>query len=152
MIKGQNALEALSVLQNTTKTASLPVIKLIKSALASAKNQGIDESVLFVKDLRVDAGPTMKRFMPRARGSSAMIRKRTSHITLSLEPVAISSNDSSNNDTKRNHQKERKEVKKVEGSNTIRKRSKSKLKQDSKQTPELSNSTEVVDSAIKLSK
>lgn len=84
MIRGKKADKASFLLDNTAKFACQPISKLLKSALANAKNQGFDESALFIKELKVDAGPVMKRFMPRARGSSAVIRKRTCNVALVL--------------------------------------------------------------------
>lgn len=59
--------------------------KTLKSALANAENNAeLSVDTLVVKSVMVDEGPTMRRTMPRARGSANMIRKRTSHITVVL--------------------------------------------------------------------
>ena len=59
--------------------------KTLKSALANAENNAeLSVDTLVVKSVMVDEGPTMRRTMPRARGSANMIRKRTSHITVIL--------------------------------------------------------------------
>ena len=56
---------------------------MLDSAIANAtNNNSMDPNDLFVSEVYVDEGPTMKRFRPRARGSAARIRKRTSHITV----------------------------------------------------------------------
>jgi large subunit ribosomal protein L22 len=67
------------------KKASLAVKKLIESAVANAShNFSLKSDNLFVKEIRVDQGPIMKRSMARARGSSAPIHKHTSHIKVVL--------------------------------------------------------------------
>jgi large subunit ribosomal protein L22 len=70
----------------TRKKAALPVQKLLKSAVANAvENDGIsDVDALVIDRIMVDEGPTLKRFMPRARGRATPIRKRTSHIRIML--------------------------------------------------------------------
>ena len=63
-----------------------PVLrKLLRSASANAKTNGLEAKDLVVKKLVVNEGPVFKRYMPRAHGRAARIRKRTSHITLVLE-------------------------------------------------------------------
>lgn len=67
------------------KRAGEVVSKLINAAVANAKeNDSLDRKDLYIKSLRVDEGPTLKRIRPRARGSAFLIRKRTSNITLEL--------------------------------------------------------------------
>ncbi len=67
------------------KASSLPVLKLLRSAIANAEhNFKLDKQGLWVKTITVDGGMTIKRFRPRAHGSAAPIRKRTSHVTLIL--------------------------------------------------------------------
>lgn len=84
LVKGKSVNHAIQILSVTTKVAAKPLCKLIKSAVQSAKSNNIDEKNLYIKDFRVDAGVTMKRSMPRARGSAFQILKRTSHISLTL--------------------------------------------------------------------
>jgi large subunit ribosomal protein L22 len=86
LMKGKRALDAISLLNVTIKEASGPLKKLVEAAISDAKNNfNIGSENLFIKEFRVDAGTTMKRSMPRARGSAFPIKKRTSHITLVLE-------------------------------------------------------------------
>ena len=60
-----------------------PIIKVLRSAAANAKNNmGLDESKLIVKSAFADQGPVMKRFRPRAQGRAYRILKFTSHITV----------------------------------------------------------------------
>lgn len=72
-----------------SKRGALPLIKLLRSAKANAAhNAKIPASAsLFIKEIRVDSGRVMTRFMPRAFGRSSPIRKRTSHITIVLTPL-----------------------------------------------------------------
>jgi large subunit ribosomal protein L22 len=68
--------------------------KVIKSALGNAEHQqapGVDD--LVVIDARVDGGPMFKRFQPRARGMAYEIKKRMSHIKVSLDTVAVAGAD-----------------------------------------------------------
>ncbi len=86
MVKGRNVSEAELVLGSLIKRGAAPVLKLLKSAVANAVNNfQLDESGLYVKYIKVDAGPVAKRMMPRAFGRGATIRKRTSHVVLVLE-------------------------------------------------------------------
>ncbi|KKU81879.1 MAG: 50S ribosomal protein L22 [Parcubacteria group bacterium GW2011_GWA1_47_8] len=89
LIKGKTVERALTELDALTKRASLPMKKLLLSAVANAKqNSGIEQADLFVKEVRVDQGAILKRIMPRARGSAAPIHKHTSHVMLELVPNA----------------------------------------------------------------
>jgi large subunit ribosomal protein L22 len=85
-VRGKSVSQALSILGFTRKKAALPVQKLLKSAVANAvENGGIsDVDTLVIDRIMVDAGPTLKRYMPRARGRATPIRKRTSHIRIML--------------------------------------------------------------------
>lgn len=84
LVRGKSAVEALTTLQFVDKRASGPFAKLIKSAIANAKDQGKQEDKLFVKQVSVNKGVTYKRSMPRARGSASRINKRNSHISIEL--------------------------------------------------------------------
>jgi len=85
LIRGKSCTEAERELQFLIKRPSAPVLKLLKSALASAKqNQGIEAKDLYIKKIDIDEGPPLKRFMPRAMGRAFLIKKRTSHIMLVL--------------------------------------------------------------------
>ena len=85
-VRGKSVSQALSILGFTRKKAALPVQKLLKSAVANAaENDGIsDVDTLVIDRIMVDEGPTLKRFMPRARGRATPIRKRSSHIRIVL--------------------------------------------------------------------
>jgi len=85
LIRGKSALDAETLLSFTHRAASLPVLKLLRSAMANAEhNFKLDKSTLYVKTATADGGPTLKRTFPRAMGRGAIIRKRTSHVTIIL--------------------------------------------------------------------
>ncbi len=84
LIRGKKTSDALVTLQFANKRAAVELTKLLKSAIANAKNLDADESKLYIKEIQVNKGVTLKRIMPRARGSASAINKRTSHVTISL--------------------------------------------------------------------
>lgn len=87
IVRGMDVAPAIDQMKYIHKAAARPVRKLIESAVANAKhNDGIESDNLFIKSITVNDGPTLKRSMPRAMGSSGMIRKRSSHITVILAP------------------------------------------------------------------
>lgn len=74
------------MLQFTDRRAAGPVLKVLDSAVANAEhNFALDAEELFVTEAFADEGPTLKRFIPRARGRATRINKRTSHITIVVE-------------------------------------------------------------------
>lgn len=89
LMRKKNVKEALVELDFLAKRAGAPMKKLLMSAVASAKERGADADNLYIKELRVDKGITLKRMMPAAMGSGHRINKRTSHITLLLEEKVL---------------------------------------------------------------
>lgn len=85
-VRGKSASQAMDILRFARKKAAIPVEKLLKSAVANASEfHGVtDVDDLYIQHIAVDEGPTMKRYMPRARGRATPIRKRTSHVRLEL--------------------------------------------------------------------
>lgn len=83
-VRGKKVAEALVNLEFTAKKASLPIRKLIESALANAKTLDIPTENLVIKTIKVDSGKIMYRRLPAARGSAHPIRKRTSAIFVEL--------------------------------------------------------------------
>ena len=82
-IQGKTYSEALLLLEFMPYTSCEPIIKVLRSAAANAKNNfGFDETKLVVKSAFADQGPVMKRFRPRAQGRAYRILKATSHITI----------------------------------------------------------------------
>ena len=83
LIRGKDAGVAMGILKNTPKSASEYLIKLLNSAIANAENNfHMDVTRLYVSECFVCPGPTLKRIMPRAKGSADRILKRTSHVTI----------------------------------------------------------------------
>ena len=83
LVRGKQVKEALGILEYVNKSATPAIIKVVKSAAANAvHNEDADEDKLYIKEIFVDEGPTLKRFRARAKGSGNRILKRTSHITV----------------------------------------------------------------------
>ena len=83
LIRGKDVKEAMGILKLTPNNAAAITYKVVKSAVANAThNFQMDESKLYVKECYANEGITMKRYMPRAKGSASSIMKRTSHITV----------------------------------------------------------------------
>ena len=83
LIRGKDAGVAMAILKNTPKSAAEYLVKLLGSAIANAEhNNHMDPSKLYVAECFVCPGPTLKRIMPRAKGSADRILKRTSHVTI----------------------------------------------------------------------
>lgn len=89
LIRGQEVNKALDVLKYSSKEASGRVEKLLLSAISNwqNKNEGvrIEDSQLFVKEIFVDQGRTLKRLRPAPQGRAHRIRKRSNHVTLVLD-------------------------------------------------------------------
>jgi large subunit ribosomal protein L22 len=87
-IRGKKVSEALTLLRFTPKRAAKVMQKVIESAKANAENTyKMDPENLVVSTVFVDGGPVFKRFMPRAMGRAAMVRKRTSHVTVKVREL-----------------------------------------------------------------
>jgi large subunit ribosomal protein L22 len=86
LIRGRNVQDAVNVLQVTNKHAARPMEKALRSALANAENreEGVDVDRLFVQEIFVDGGPSMKRLRPAPQGRAFRVLKRQSHITIKL--------------------------------------------------------------------
>ena len=85
-IQGKTYSEALLILEFMPYASCTPIIKVLRSATANARNNfGMDETKLVIKSAFADQGPTMKRFRPRAQGRAYRILKATSHITIVME-------------------------------------------------------------------
>ncbi|MBD3839702.1 MAG: 50S ribosomal protein L22 [Epsilonproteobacteria bacterium] len=82
-IQGMNVEEAIASLQFTPNKAARVISKVVASAVANGQ---FEPNEVVVTSCRVDAGPVLKRFMPRARGRASRIRKPTSHILVEVSP------------------------------------------------------------------
>jgi len=88
-VRGLPATVAETRLAFLNKRASLPVLKLLRSAMANAEhNFHVRKEDLLIKTIVVDGGPTLKRSAPRAFGRAAPIRERTSHVSIVLSAEA----------------------------------------------------------------
>jgi large subunit ribosomal protein L22 len=86
VIKKKNVNDAMGMLTYMPQKASFILKKLLDSAIANARQKKyVDVDNLYVKNVIVDGGPVLKRFLPRAMGRATKIRKRTSHITMILD-------------------------------------------------------------------
>ncbi|MFA6190213.1 MAG: 50S ribosomal protein L22 [Candidatus Staskawiczbacteria bacterium] len=85
LVRGKRVQEAQSILLFTVNKSARQVLKLLNSAIATAKNDlHLDESNLFISKITVDEGPKLKRWHPMSRGRAYPIIKRSSHIALVL--------------------------------------------------------------------
>ncbi len=84
-IRGRPVAEALSITKFSERKAAFLIGKTLKSAVANAENNSeLSSDDLWVKEAVVEPGPSLKRFWARARGSASPIRKRTSHVRITL--------------------------------------------------------------------
>ncbi len=83
-LKGLSVKEAEAQLMMRIQRSSEPLLKLLRSAIANAKNNKLNVSKLFVSSILVNPGPMLKRFMPRAQGRATPIHKKMSHVVLVL--------------------------------------------------------------------
>jgi len=85
LLKGVDVQEAENQLRFTVKGSAPDIEKLLRSALANAENNfGLEKDNLFIKEIKVNEGAKLKRWLPRAYGRASLILKRTSHIELIL--------------------------------------------------------------------
>ncbi|MBN2049457.1 MAG: 50S ribosomal protein L22 [Spirochaetales bacterium] len=81
--------EAVAILESLPQRGALPIKKIIQSAAANAlyQNKNLDEDMLFIKELRVDEGPRMKRLWARGRGRRDILQKKMSHLSVILDEI-----------------------------------------------------------------
>lgn len=90
LVRGKDVSEAIELLSFTDKKMAPILKKLVESAVANAEHaanrarEELDIDSLYVKTVMVDAGPSLRRFRPRAQGRATKILKKTSHITVEL--------------------------------------------------------------------
>ena len=85
LVRGKKVDEAVGILKYTNKKSAPLIGKVLKSAIANAEhNNDMDSDELYVSEIYVDEGPTLKRMRPRAYGRADVRRHRTSHITVVL--------------------------------------------------------------------
>ena len=84
-IQGLPVSSALDILNFTPKKAAILIGKTLKTAIADAENNySLDTNTLVIKEAVIGAGPTLRRFSPRAKGSAGPLLKRSSHIYITL--------------------------------------------------------------------
>jgi len=88
ILRGLPIEEAEARLLLQRRRAAGPLLKLLRSAVANAKNRNLPADRLYVSRITVDQGPMLKRTLPRAMGRATAIQKKTSHVTLVLEEAA----------------------------------------------------------------
>jgi len=93
MVRGMEVNRAIDVLKFSSKESSRRLEKLVMSAIANwqAKNEGsrLEESNLYVKNISVDSGRILKRLRPAPQGRAHRIKKRSNHVTVSLDSLTI---------------------------------------------------------------
>ncbi|MCY4171841.1 MAG: 50S ribosomal protein L22 [Bacteroidetes bacterium] len=89
VVRGKSVAEAINVLNYLPQAATRPVELAIRSAMHNLTDQNrserLDDEDVFVKEIRVDQGPSLKRIRPMSRGRAHPIRKRMSHITVIVQ-------------------------------------------------------------------
>ena len=87
LVRGMKVEKALAVLEHNPKHSSVPLRKLILSAISNwkSKNEGADETALIVKTIFVDAARVIKRMRPAPQGRGYRVRKRSNHVTVFVD-------------------------------------------------------------------
>lgn len=90
LIRSKAYPEAMSILENMPHKGASLISKTVKSAASNAldRNKKLDEDMLYVREIRIDDGPRMKRVWFRARGRADMLLKRMCHITVVVDEIA----------------------------------------------------------------
>lgn len=84
VLRGMNVVDAEVELLYRSNRPTGPILKLLRSAISNAVNSNLDKEKLYIKEIKVDGGPFLKRFLPRAQGRATPIHKKMSHITMVL--------------------------------------------------------------------
>ena len=101
LVRGMDVEVALDTLKFAAQAASEPVYKVVASAAANAENtDGLRRGDLYISQAFVDEGMTLRRIRPRAKGSASRILKRSSHITVVVEPRSATTSQSTSETTK----------------------------------------------------
>ena len=89
MVRGRKVNEALNILKFESKSGAAKLEKLLLSAIANwqelNEDERLEEADLFIKEIRVDGGRTLKRLRPAPQGRAHRIRKRSNHVTLVVD-------------------------------------------------------------------
>ncbi len=88
LLRGLGVAQAEAQLQFMAKRSAMPLLKLVRSAVANAEhNFSLTKSDLYIKTMTVDEGVSLKRWMPRAQGRATPIKKRSCHVNLVLSEI-----------------------------------------------------------------
>lgn len=135
-IKGKPVKDALAELGFVGKKSSLPLKKLIASAVSNAGVSQKEADNLFIKSIRIDKGMVMKKHLPRAQGRATLLRRRTSHIAVELGEIVTgkSSVESVKKETKKKTTKavSKTKEKKEESKKTTKPKQEKKLNKKNK--------------------
>ena len=96
MVRGVEVFKALGLLHFSSKHAAKPVEKLLKSAISNWEQKNgekAESGVLYIKEIKVDAAPMLKRLRPAPQGRGYRIRKRSNHVTLQVERIESNANN-----------------------------------------------------------
>lgn len=86
LVRGKDVSEAIALLHNINKAASVPLRKTIESAVANAvNNHDLNEETLYISELQINESIKLKRYRPRAKGAASGITKRTSTIIVKVK-------------------------------------------------------------------
>jgi len=119
LIRGLPLAEARNQLKFVHKRAAKPILKLLESAVANAKNNfNLDENNLYIKKITADEGPKLKRWRPRAYGRATQILKRSTHVTIILDEMEKKEEQK---ETKKERPKQNKSIKEKDKSNNLKK-------------------------------
>lgn len=114
LLKGLTVNEAQAELLMQARRPAKPLLKLLRSAVANAKNnQKLNPEKLVIASVRVDNGSMIKRYLPRARGSATPIQKKMSHVTIVLREAETARPERYHIAPKVSRKKEEKEAKRA---------------------------------------
>jgi large subunit ribosomal protein L22 len=131
-IRGKKVEDALNTLRFMPKRAAAPMQKLVESALSNAKDNSEKTDDLIVKEITVDEGVTLKRWRPKWRGTAHPIRKRTSHVKITLATKNGKAVAEAEKEVKEDKKPAKKAVKKTVAKKTAKKAAKKTAKKVTK--------------------
>ena len=127
LVRGKRVPEAQSILLFTVNKSARPVLKLLNSAVASAKHEyQLNEENLFISKITVDEGPKLKRWHPMSRGRAYPIIKRTCHIVLAISDGNTSAGNTVAKQVKKEEKTKKPAVKQAK--NSVKKEIKPRVK------------------------
>lgn len=129
MIRGKKAAAASNILEFSTKWAKRPLLKLLNSAIANAThNFNLPKNDLYIKTLKVNQGPMLKRWRARAFGRAAEIQKRMSHVEMILDEMPKKENKDAEEKKVNTKEKSESSKSKAQSSNKVQIKKQTKTK------------------------